>query len=161
MNPYNEREVLALLQEEDTLRKGFERIVAQYRSEQLYCKSVGWCFRTMTPTTFFRIHLSKHGPILITFGQNLRYLPGSIALPWMSVLHLWINNGQTNTLAMDAPEANRDRQTRDDILLRRSDSTGLAEGIRQHSARKTAYGIQLKYYQEMKIWRDVRDTQYW
>lgn len=35
MTPYNEREVLKLLQEESTQRKGFELIVAQY-SEQLY-----------------------------------------------------------------------------------------------------------------------------
>ena len=41
MDPYNEREVLALLQEDDTQRKGFERVVAQY-SEQLY-----WQIRRM------------------------------------------------------------------------------------------------------------------
>ena len=31
MTPYNEREVLKLLQEESTQRKGFELIVAQYK----------------------------------------------------------------------------------------------------------------------------------
>ena len=41
MIPYNEREVLKLLQEESTQRKGFELIVAQY-SEQLY-----WQIRRM------------------------------------------------------------------------------------------------------------------
>lgn len=41
MNPYNEREVLALLQEESTQRKGFEQVVAQY-GEQLY-----WQIRRM------------------------------------------------------------------------------------------------------------------
>ena len=42
MNPsYNEREVLALLQEESTQKRGFEMIVAQY-SEQLY-----WQIRRM------------------------------------------------------------------------------------------------------------------
>ena len=41
MTPYNEREVLKLLQEESTQRKGFELIVAQY-SEQLY-----WQIRRM------------------------------------------------------------------------------------------------------------------
>lgn len=40
-DPYNEREVLKLLQEESTQRKGFELIVAQY-SEQLY-----WQIRRM------------------------------------------------------------------------------------------------------------------
>ena len=33
--PYDEREVLALLQDEKTQRRGFEMIVSQY-SEQLY-----------------------------------------------------------------------------------------------------------------------------
>ena len=41
MTPYNEREVLKLLQDESTQRKGFEMIVAQY-SEQLY-----WQIRRM------------------------------------------------------------------------------------------------------------------
>ncbi len=41
MNPYNEREVLALLQDENTQKKGFEMIVAQY-SEQLF-----WQIRRM------------------------------------------------------------------------------------------------------------------
>ena len=41
MIPYNEREVLKLLQEESTQRKGFEMIVGQY-SEQLY-----WQIRRM------------------------------------------------------------------------------------------------------------------
>lgn len=41
MNPYNEREVLALLQDERTQKQGFERIVSQY-SEQLY-----WQIRRM------------------------------------------------------------------------------------------------------------------
>ena len=41
MIPYYEREVLKLLQEESTQRKGFEMIVAQY-SEQLY-----WQIRRM------------------------------------------------------------------------------------------------------------------
>ena len=41
MTPYNEREVLKLLQEESTQRKGFEMIVGQY-SEQLY-----WQIRRM------------------------------------------------------------------------------------------------------------------
>ncbi len=41
MNSYNEREVLALLQDESTQKKGFEMIVAEY-SEQLY-----WQIRRM------------------------------------------------------------------------------------------------------------------
>ena len=41
MNPYNEREVLALLQDERTQKQGFEQIISQY-SEQLY-----WQIRRM------------------------------------------------------------------------------------------------------------------
>ena len=40
-SPYNEREVLALLQDESTQKRGFEMIVAKY-SEQLY-----WQIRRM------------------------------------------------------------------------------------------------------------------
>lgn len=60
--PYDEREVLALLQDEKTQRRGFEMIVAQY-SEQLYWQIRRMVFRMKTLMTCFRIPLSKHGPI--------------------------------------------------------------------------------------------------
>ena len=75
---YNEREVLALLQEESTQKRGFEMIVTQY-SEQLY-----WQIRRMVLS-----HEDANDLLQNTFikawinidysGQRLNSLPGSIA----------------------------------------------------------------------------------
>lgn len=79
MNPsYNEREVLELLQDESTQKRGFELIVAQY-SEQLY-----WQIRRMVlcmkmPMTCFRTRSLRHGPISIISVEMRSFLPGSIA----------------------------------------------------------------------------------
>ena len=59
--PYDEREVLALLQDEKTQRRGFEMIVAQY-SEQLY-----WQIRRLVHShedanDLLQNTLLRHGP---------------------------------------------------------------------------------------------------
>ena len=80
MTPYNEREVLKLLQEESTQRKGFELIVAQY-SEQLY-----WQIRRMVlshedANDLLQNTSSRHGSISIISGQRPNSPPGSTASP--------------------------------------------------------------------------------
>ena len=57
MTPYNEPEVLKLLQEESTQRKGFEIIVAQY-SEQLYWQIRRGCERP--PAKFFHQGMDEY-----------------------------------------------------------------------------------------------------
>ena len=80
MTPYNEPEVLKLLQEESTQRKGFEIIVAQY-SEQLY-----WQIRRMVLShedandLLQKILSSRHGRISTTSVPRRSCLPGSIVL---------------------------------------------------------------------------------
>ena len=70
MNPsYNEREVLELLQDESTQKRGFELIVAQY-SEQLY-----WQIRRMVllhedANDLLQTRSLRHGPIsIISVGR--------------------------------------------------------------------------------------------
>ena len=76
MTPYNEREVLKLLQEESTQRKGFELIVAQY-SEQLY-----WQIRRMVLSHEDANDLLQNTFIKAWIISVLRRncLPGSIVL---------------------------------------------------------------------------------
>ena len=68
MNTYNEKEIIALLQDPARQKEAFECIVNEY-SEQLY-----WQIRRMVlykehhflmkmPMICYRIHLSKHGLI--------------------------------------------------------------------------------------------------
>lgn len=80
MNPYNEREVLALLQDERTQKQGFEQIVSQY-SEQLY-----WQIRRMVlshddandllQNTFIKAWIN-----IDYFGLRQSCLPGFTVLP--------------------------------------------------------------------------------
>ena len=79
MTPYNEREVLKLLQEESTQRKGFELIVAQY-SEQLY-----WQIRRMVlshedANDLLQNTFIKHGQILTISVPRRSCLRGSTVL---------------------------------------------------------------------------------
>ena len=79
MTPYNEREVLKLLQEESTQRKGFELIVAQY-SEQLY-----WQIRRMVlshedANDLLQTPSSRHGQILTNSVPRRSCLRGSTVL---------------------------------------------------------------------------------
>ena len=78
MTPYNEREVLKLLQEESTQRKGFELIVAQY-SEQLYWQIRRYC-RMKMRTTFCKTPSSRHGQILTISVPRRSCLRGSTVL---------------------------------------------------------------------------------
>ena len=79
MIPYNEREVLKLLQEESTQRKGFEMIVGQY-SEQLY-----WQIRRMVlshedANDLLQNTFIKHGRISIISVPRRSCLRGSTVL---------------------------------------------------------------------------------
>lgn len=80
MSPYNEREVLELLQEESTQRKGFEMIVSQYSEATVLADTQDGVGRMKMRTTSFKILLLRHGRTLIIFVLRLNSLPGFIAL---------------------------------------------------------------------------------
>ena len=68
---YSEREIMALLNSPDTVRRGFEMLVAQY-SEQLY-----WQIRRMVlshedANDCYRIHSSRLGRTSIALEQSRR-----------------------------------------------------------------------------------------
>ena len=104
MTPYNEREVLKLLQEESTQRKGFEMIVGQY-SEQLY-----WQIRRMVLS-----HEDANDLLQNTFIKawtNIDYFRAEAKLStWLYRIALnecltFLNRQRaTTTVAIDDPEA--------------------------------------------------------
>lgn len=78
MTPYNEAEVLELIREESTQRKGFEMIVAEY-GEQLY-----WQIRRMVlshedANDLLQNTFVKAWTISIISARKPNSLPGSIA----------------------------------------------------------------------------------
>ena len=135
MTPYNEPEVLKLLQEESTQRKGFEIIVAQY-SEQLY-----WQIRRMVLS-----HEDANDLLQNTFIKawtNIDYFRAEAKLStWLYRIALnecltFLNKQRaTTTIAIDDPEA-----VIVQLLLQKALLT-LPE--------KQRMVFNLKYYQEMK-----------
>ena len=132
MTPYNEPEVLKLLQEESTQRKGFEIIVAQY-SEQLY-----WQIRRMVLS-----HEDANDLLQNTFIKawtNIDYFRAEAKLStWLYRIALnecltFLNKQRaTTTIAIDDPEA---------MIVQKLELLTLPE--------KQRMVFNLKYYQEMK-----------
>ena len=150
MNPsYNEREVLALLQEESTQKQGFEMIVAQY-SEQLY-----WQIRRMVLS-----HEDANDLLQNTFIKawiNIDYFRAEARLStWLYRIALnecltFLNKQRAvNTVSLDDPEADS---------LQRLESDPYCSGDKAQMAlqkalltlpEKQRMVFNLKYYQEMK-----------
>lgn len=149
MNPYNEREVLALLQEEDTLRKGFERIVAQY-SEQLY-----WQIRRMVLS-----HDDANDLLQNTFIKawtNIDYFRAESKIStWLYRIAMnecitFLNKQRaTKTLAMDAPEATVIDKLESDTYFSGDQIQLALQKALLTLPEKQRMVFNLKYYQEMK-----------
>lgn len=118
MNPsYNEREVLALLQEESTQKRGFEMIVAQY-SEQLY-----WQIRRMVLS-----HEDANDLLQNTFVKawlNIDYFRAEAKLStWLYRIALnecltFLNKQRAaSTVSLDAPEADTLQKLESDPYFR-------------------------------------------
>ena len=154
MNPsYNEREVLALLQEESTQKRGFEMIVAQY-SEQLY-----WQIRRMVLS-----HEDANDLLQNTFVKawlNIDYFRAEAKLStWLYRIALnecltFLNKQRAaSTVSLDAPEAGERS-----LLFGRQSSDGLAESV-AHLARKATHGVQPEVLPGNEIRADVRYFRY-
>ena len=150
MNPsYNEREVLELLQDESTQKRGFELIVAQY-SEQLY-----WQIRRMV-----LLHEDANDLLQNTFIKawtNIDYFRGDAKLStWLYRIALnecltFLNRQRAvTTVSIDDEDAS---------VLQKLESDPYFSGDRaQKSLQKALLTLpekqrmvfNLKYYQEMK-----------
>ena len=140
MNPYNEREVLLLLQDESTQRKGFEMIVSQY-SEQLY-----WQIRRMVLS-----HDDANDLLQNTFVKawmNIDYFRAEAKLStWLYRIALnecitFLNKQRAmNTVAIDDPEAAVVQRLESDPFLGRPGTIDVAKGFVVFAG-ETAYGFQ-------------------
>lgn len=148
MTPYNEREVLKLLQEESTQRKGFELIVAQY-SEQLSGKSAGWYCREdandLLQNTFIKA------------WTNIDYFRAEAKLStWLYRIALnecltFLNRQRaTTTVAIDDPEAAIVQKLESDPYYSGDQVQMLLQKALLTLPEKQRMVFNLKYYQEMK-----------
>lgn len=149
MNSYSEREVLALLQEESTQKKGFEMIVAEY-SEQLY-----WQIRRMVLS-----HDDANDILQNTFIKawvNIDYFRAEAKLStWLYRIALnecltFLNKQRaTNTVDIDDPEIMVDQKLESDPYFSGDHIELLLQKALLSLPEKQRLVFNLKYYQEMK-----------
>lgn len=155
MNPYNEREVLALLQDERTQKQGFEQIVAQY-SEQLY-----WQIRRLVLS-----HEDANDLLQNTFIKawiNIDYFRAEAKLStWLYRIALnecitFLNKQKAmNTISIDEPEAAILQKLESDPYFSGDKVQMLLQKALLTLPEKQRMVFNLKYYQEMK-YEDMSD----
>ena len=149
MNSYSEREVLALLQEESTQKKGFEMIVAEY-SEQLY-----WQIRRMVLS-----HDDANDILQNTFIKawtNIDYFRAEAKLStWLyriafnECLTFLNKQRAANTVDIDDPEVMLDQKLESDPYFSGDHIELLLQKALLSLPEKQRLVFNLKYYQEMK-----------
>ena len=149
MSLYNEREILVLLQEETTQRKGFEMVVAQY-SEQIY-----WQIRRMVLS-----HEDANDLLQNTFIKawvNIDYFRAEAKLStWLYRIALnecitFLNKQRaTNTVPIDDPEALVVQKLESDPYFSGDRAQMLLQKALLSLPEKQRMVFNLKYYQEMK-----------
>ena len=146
---YNEREVLTLLQDKATQRRGFELIVAQY-SEQLY-----WQIRRMVLS-----HEDANDLLQNTFIKawtSIDYFRGEARLStWLYRIALnecltFLNRQRATTLvSIDDPEATGLQRLESDVYFSGDRVQMLLQQALLTLPEKQRMVFNLKYFQEMK-----------
>lgn len=146
---YNEREVLALLQDKDTQKEGFEKIVGEY-SEQLY-----WQIRRMVLS-----HDDANDLLQNTFVKawiNIDYFRADAKLStWLYRIALnecltFLNKQRaTGMVAIDDPEASVIQKLESDPYFSGDRVQLLLQKALLSLPEKQRMVFNLKYYQEMK-----------
>lgn len=152
---YNEREILALLQDESTQRRGFEMIVAQY-SEPLY-----WQIRRMVLS-----HDDANDLLQNTFFKawaNIDYFRAEAKLStWLYRIALnecltFLNKQRAATnVSLDDPEADVLQRLEGDAYFSGDRAQMLLQKALLTLPEKQRMVFNLKYYQEMK-YEDMSD----
>ena len=149
MNPYNEQEVLKLLKDESTQRKGFEMIVAQY-SEQLY-----WQIRRMVLSHDDANDLLQNA--FVKAWMNIDYFRAEAKLStWLYRIALnecitFLNKQRAaNTVSIDDPEAVLVQKLESDPYFSGDDAQLLLQKALLALPEKQRMVFNLKYFQEMK-----------
>lgn len=146
---YNEHEVLALLQDKSTQKRGFEMIVSQY-GEQLY-----WQIRRMVLS-----HEDANDLLQNTFVKawtNIDYFRAEARLStWLYRIALnecltFLNKQRaTATLSLDDPEADMLHRLEGDLYFSGDKAEKLLQEALLTLPEKQRMVFNLKYYQEMK-----------
>ena len=148
-SPYNEREVLALLQDEQTQKRGFEQIVKEY-SSQLY-----WQIRRMVLS-----HDDANDLLQNTFIKawtHIEYFRADAKIStWLYRIAMnecltFLNKQRaTATLSLDDPEAGAINRLEGDSYFSGDEIQLALQKALLTLPEKQRMVFNLKYYQEMK-----------
>lgn len=146
---YDEKEIVALLQREETQKEAFSRIVTQF-SEQLY-----WQIRRMVLS-----HEDANDLLQNTFikaWMNIDYFRGESKLStWLYRIALnecltFLNKQRASSMvSMDEPEADSVTKLEGDAYFSGDEAQLLLQKALQTLPDKQRMVFNLKYYQEMK-----------
>ena len=137
---YNEREVLALLQEESTQKRGFEMIVTQY-SEQLY-----WQIRRMVLS-----HEDANDLLQNTFIKAEAKLSTWLYRIALNECLTFLNKQRAaSTVSLDDPEADALQKLESDPYFSGDKAEMALQKALLALPEKQRMVFNLKYYQEMK-----------
>lgn len=149
MDSYKEKEVIALLQNQDTQREAFSRIVTRY-SEQLY-----WQIRRMVLS-----HDDANDLLQNTFAKawlNIDYFRGEAKLStWLyriafnECLTFLNKQRATATIPLDDPEAIIVEKLEGDSYFSGDETQKILQKALLALPEKQRIVFNLKYYQEMK-----------
>lgn len=149
MNIYNETEVLKMLQNNQTQKEAFSRIVSHY-SEQLY-----WQIRRLV-----LLHEDTNDILQNTFIKawvNIEYFRAEAKLStWLYRIALnecltFLNKQRAgNTVPMDAPQAGMINKLEGDPYFSGDDTQLLLQKALRTLPEKQRMVFTLKYYEEMK-----------
>lgn len=149
MSSYNEKEIIALLQEKDRQKEAFSRIVAQY-SEQLY-----WQIRRMV-----LFHDDANDLLQNTFIKawiNIDYFRAEAKLStWLYRIAMnecltFLNKQRAaNTVSIDDAESETIEKLEGDSYFSEDEAQRLLQRALLTLPEKQRMVFNLKYYQEMK-----------
>jgi len=149
MNKYNEKEIIILLQDKDTLRDAFSRIVEEY-SEQLY-----WQIRRMV-----LLHDDANDLLQNTFikaWSSIEYFRAEAKLStWLYRIAMnecitFLNKQRSvNTIPIDDPEAEMIDKLEGDTYFSGDETQLLLQKALITLPEKQRIVFNLRYYQEMK-----------
>ena len=147
MNKYNEKEVIALLQEPSRQREAFERIVNEY-SEQLY-----WQIRHMVLSHDDTNDLLQNTFIKAWAGID-NFRGDSQISTWLYRIAinetLTVLNRRAQTISIDSPEASVVEQLESDTYFNGDYAEMKFQEALQSLPPKQRMVFNMKYYEEMK-----------
>ena len=146
---YNESEVLALLQDENTQRKGFEMVVAQY-SEQLYWQIRRMVFSHDDANDLLQNTFIKAWVNIDYFRAEAKFSTWLYRIALNECLTFLNKQRAAATVSLDDPEADVLQRLEGDAYFSGDKAQMLLQKALLTLPEKQRMVFNLKYFQEMK-----------